>query len=110
MNNIATWVDNNLCRRTLIQKSLWCARMLNKLRNPKITVDNPFKHYVFWCSHCERYDIICGLCDNNACNGGYGEVDGKECHACPSAYEIDVHKNNILEVFIIKYLFPLIND
>jgi len=32
--------------------------------------------------------VLCGKCGNNCCNGGYGEVDGKECDACPSAYEM----------------------
>lgn len=47
-----------------------------------------------FCSHCERRMVICGQCGNNCCNGGYGEVIGKEpgttmqCTACPSAYDL----------------------
>ena len=45
-------------------------------------------HYWSYCDHCEHDVVICGKCGNNTCNGGYGEVDGEQCHACPSAYEI----------------------
>ena len=44
----------------------------------------------FW-SHCDLCDhevVICGKCGNNTCNGGYGEVAGKKCNACPSAYDL----------------------
>lgn len=35
---------------------------------------------------------ICGKCGNNTCNGGYGEIDGKDCDQCPSAYIEDTDK------------------
>ena len=37
------------------------------------------------CAMCGRM-VICGKCGNNCCNGGYGEVGGIECDACPAAY------------------------
>lgn len=48
----------------------------------------------FW-SNCDMCGpmVICGKCGNNCCNGGYGEIIGKEpgttmeCDACPSAYQ-----------------------
>lgn len=46
------------------------------------------EHYWNYCSHCEHDVVICGKCGNNTCNGGYGEVDGKQCDACPSAYDL----------------------
>ncbi len=46
------------------------------------------KHYWLHCSLCDHEVVICGKCGNNTCNGGYGEVDGKECDVCPSAYEL----------------------
>ena len=46
------------------------------------------KHKIIYCSHCERDIVICGTCGNNTCNGGYGEVDGKRCIDCESAYKI----------------------
>jgi hypothetical protein len=45
-------------------------------------------HYWDYCSLCEHDVVICGKCGNNTCNGGYGEVDGKQCDACESAYEL----------------------
>jgi hypothetical protein len=52
--------------------------------------DNPHGHRVEYCSHCERGMVVCGKCGNNTCNGGYGTLpDGKDCDACPSAYEMD---------------------
>jgi hypothetical protein len=32
--------------------------------------------------------VVCPTCGNNSCNGGYGEVDGKECPDCPKAYKL----------------------
>jgi hypothetical protein len=46
------------------------------------------EHYWDYCHLCEHDVVICGKCGNNTCNGGYGEVDGKECDACPSAYDL----------------------
>lgn len=49
-------------------------------------------HYWFDCEMCGRSvtcgKFTCGKCGNNACNGGYGTVNGVECDACPSAYEM----------------------
>lgn len=46
------------------------------------------QHKWFWCDCCEVYAVACGTCGNNTCNGGYGEVDGKECPDCESAYQL----------------------
>jgi hypothetical protein len=33
--------------------------------------------------------VVCGKCQNNCCNGGYGTLpDGSTCDACPSAYDM----------------------
>lgn len=45
------------------------------------------EHYWDDCQLCGR-TVICGVCGNNTCNGGYGEVDGETCTACESAYEM----------------------
>lgn len=51
-------------------------------------------HRWVYCNHCKTKTVICGSCGNNCCNGGYGEVMGKEpgtsmpCPECPSAYEM----------------------
>lgn len=45
-------------------------------------------HRWSYCDCCEHEVVICGKCGNNACNGGYGEVDDKECDACKSAYDL----------------------
>lgn len=52
------------------------------------------EHHWEYCDHCEHDVVICGKCGNNTCNGGYGTVDGKECDACPSAYELYLNKMN----------------
>lgn len=46
------------------------------------------KHYWTYCTMCEHNVVICGKCGNNCCNGGYGEIDGVTCTACPSAYKL----------------------
>lgn len=46
------------------------------------------KHQWDYCGLCEVEIVICGKCGNNCCNGGYGEVTGETCDACPSAYEL----------------------
>lgn len=45
-----------------------------------------------WCEVCERYFLRCPECRNNACNGGYGEVDGEPCPICPSVYDLQEEK------------------
>jgi hypothetical protein len=45
-------------------------------------------HHWDYCDHCQTSMVICGKCGNNCCNGGYGEVDGIQCDACPSAYDM----------------------
>ena len=45
-------------------------------------------HKWAYCDLCEHDVVLCGTCGNNTCNGGYGEVEGKECEDCPSAYEL----------------------
>lgn len=52
-------------------------------------------HKWFYCLHCDREAVMCGVCGNNTCNAGYGEVMGPEpgttmpCPYCESAYELD---------------------
>ena len=46
------------------------------------------KHTWEYCDLCGHDIVICGKCGNNTCNGGYGTVDGKECDACESAYQL----------------------
>lgn len=46
------------------------------------------EHYWDYCHLCEHDVVICGKCGNNTCNGGYGEINGEECDACPSAYDL----------------------
>lgn len=43
-------------------------------------------HYWEYCNHCHASMVVCGKCGNNCCNGGYGEIDGVQCDACPEAY------------------------
>ena len=52
------------------------------------------EHYWSYCEHCDHDVVICGKCGNNTCNGGYGEVDAKECDTCPSAYELYLNTMN----------------
>lgn len=47
------------------------------------------KNTLSYCTLCERDMVLCGVCGNNTCNGGYGEVNGVDCKNCPSAYEED---------------------
>lgn len=47
------------------------------------------KHFVCYCNLCEADMVVCATCGNNCCNGGYGEVDGKQCHDCPNAYDVE---------------------
>ena len=47
------------------------------------------KHIVDYCSARERQIVRCGTCDNNCCNGGYGEISGATCPDCPEAYDMD---------------------
>lgn len=45
-------------------------------------------HFWSYCETCGDECVICGVCGNNCCNGGYGKLaSGLECTACPSAYE-----------------------
>lgn len=47
-----------------------------------------YPHQWFDCEMCGA-SVLCGLCGNNCCNGGYGTLpDGTTCHACPSAYAV----------------------
>lgn len=52
------------------------------------TSETMIKHREGFCYTCDCYMIICGTCGNNCCNGGYGQVNGKQCPDCPSAYEL----------------------
>lgn len=49
---------------------------------------NEVSHKWEYCGHCKHEVVICGKCGNNTCNGGHGTVDGKECDACESAYQL----------------------
>lgn len=52
------------------------------------------KHYWSDCEMCGRM-VVCGKCGNNCCNGGYGEINGITCDACPEAYNIqDLGEHN----------------
>lgn len=44
------------------------------------------RHTLSHCNLCETDMVICADCDNNCCNGGTGEVNGKRC-GCKEAYE-----------------------
>lgn len=41
---------------------------------------------VFDCGLC-GHSLLCPKCGNNACNGGYGEIDGASCDVCPLTYD-----------------------
>ncbi len=47
------------------------------------------KNTLSYCTLCKRDVVLCGVCGNNTCNGGYGEINGSRCKNCPSAYEED---------------------
>ncbi len=51
------------------------------------------KNTLSYCGLCERIMVLCGVCGNNTCNGGYGEVNGVDCPNCPSAYEEDKNRD-----------------
>lgn len=53
-----------------------------------------FGHYWTYCNHCKRDVVICGICGNNCCNACYGQVEGKTCEACPSAYDMQTHRTS----------------
>ena len=42
-----------------------------------------------WCSVCQADYIECPKCGNNTCNGGHGEIKGKECDICSLAHQYD---------------------
>lgn len=42
----------------------------------------------------QHYWDYCAHCGNNTCNGGHGTVDGKECDACESAYDLYLGNTN----------------
>lgn len=67
-------------------------------------------HYWDYCHLCEHDVVICGKCGNNTCNGGYGEINGEECDACPSAYELylgNVKGNETSTMSNAKYIEEL---
>lgn len=39
------------------------------------------------CGFCQQPMARCPKCGNNSCNGGYGEIAGKQCDMCPSVYD-----------------------
>lgn len=45
------------------------------------------RHTLAHCAQCECDMVRCATCDNNCCNGGYGEVNGEKCPDCPEAYD-----------------------
>lgn len=54
----------------------------------------PVPHYESFCGHCDYYVTICGACGNNSCNAGFGEVDGKPCLDCITAYSFKYDKDD----------------
>ena len=46
------------------------------------------KHLLHYCNQCQHWTVICGTCGNNCCSGTYGEVNGKTCDDCRSAYDV----------------------
>lgn len=46
------------------------------------------EHLLDYCQGCQTNMLRCKTCDNNCCNGGYGEVDGEVCIDCPDAYAV----------------------
>ena len=61
-----------------------------KLMIPKILniiEQNKYKNKIDFCLLCEGFVMKCNACGNNCCNGGYGEIGGKECENCPKAYD-----------------------
>jgi len=45
-------------------------------------------HILDYCAFCETKIVRCSTCHNNCCNGGYGQVNGVKCSACPNAYDM----------------------
>jgi len=43
-------------------------------------------HILDYCEGCKTEMVRCISCNNNCCNGGYGEIYGKECPHCIEAY------------------------
>jgi len=43
-----------------------------------------------WCDHCQVYALVCPKCQNNCCNAGHGEVDGKPCDLCQHIYPLQM--------------------
>lgn len=50
-----------------------------------------------WCKMCECYMVLCNVCGQNTCSGGYGEVNGERCTSCPDAYAYDAARDKSLE-------------
>lgn len=46
------------------------------------------KHKLSYCLLCDYEIVKCGTCNNNCCNGGSGQVDGKPCPDCDDAYNM----------------------
>lgn len=44
------------------------------------------EHYWSYCEQCQVEMVKCGTCGNNCCNGGFGQINGKECQDCVIAY------------------------
>jgi hypothetical protein len=53
-----------------------------------MTIQSP--HTLSYCALCETEMVRCAVCDNNSCNGGSGEVDGKRCEE--SCDEAGIHQ------------------
>ena len=41
--------------------------------------------------------VLCNVCGQNTCSGGYGEVNGERCTSCPDAYAYDAARDKSLE-------------
>jgi len=41
-----------------------------------------------WCYTCLTWYVECPVCQNNTCNGGTGEVNGRPCTICDLVYNL----------------------
>lgn len=44
------------------------------------------QHTITYCRSCRTSMVLCYKCGNATCNGGHGQVEGKECDMCDDAY------------------------
>lgn len=65
---------------------------------PEFYVKHDKGHTWDICGNCGLM-VMCGTCNNNCCNGGHGEINGKECPDCSSAYDFQSEHLEEAEVF-----------